>query len=74
MFDFVCLAAGATLRAAQALVQEESKIAINWCGGWHHAKRYSNKVLVIFSRSCTNMLSRNTEALNHIEETFLAVS
>ncbi|XP_071801605.1 histone deacetylase 8-like [Asterias amurensis] len=39
VFDFVCLAAGATLRAAQALVQEESKIAINWCGGWHHAKR-----------------------------------
>ncbi|XP_022100459.1 histone deacetylase 8-like [Acanthaster planci] len=39
VFDFVCLAAGATLRAAQALVHGESRVAINWCGGWHHAKR-----------------------------------
>ncbi|XP_035703317.1 histone deacetylase 8 isoform X2 [Folsomia candida] len=38
MIDFGQTIAGGTIAAAGALIQG-SKIAINWCGGWHHAQR-----------------------------------
>ncbi len=39
VFDFSCAIAGATLRGAQSLIDGECRVAINWFGGWHHAKR-----------------------------------
>lgn len=40
-YDFVCRIAGGTLTAAMLLCRKISRIAINWCGGWHHAQRYT---------------------------------
>ncbi|KAK9710654.1 Histone deacetylase domain [Popillia japonica] len=37
-YDFVCRIAGGTLTAAMLLCRKISRIAINWCGGWHHAQ------------------------------------
>lgn len=39
VYDFSCAVAGATLQAAQSLIDCECRVAINWFGGWHHAKR-----------------------------------
>lgn len=39
--DYVRTIAGASLTAAELLVQDRVSVAINWCGGWHHAKRDS---------------------------------
>ncbi|XP_064112963.1 histone deacetylase 8-like [Macrobrachium nipponense] len=41
MWMIVKQIAGGTLTAARALVSRETNIAINWCGGWHHAQRDS---------------------------------
>ena len=30
---------GASLTAAQSLISGDADVAINWPGGWHHAKR-----------------------------------
>ncbi|KAG1678678.1 Histone deacetylase 8 [Nymphon striatum] len=38
-YEYVKLMAGATLTAAQHLVDKTTQVAINWGGGWHHAKR-----------------------------------
>ncbi|XP_076304865.1 histone deacetylase 8-like isoform X4 [Tachypleus tridentatus] len=39
LLDLVAQVAGATLTAAQALLDGKCQIAFNWTGGWHHAKR-----------------------------------
>eukprot|EP00057_Strongylocentrotus_purpuratus_P033372 XP_791175.2 PREDICTED: histone deacetylase 8 [Strongylocentrotus purpuratus] len=39
VYDFVRLVAGASLSCAKALIQQKCRIAINWNGGWHHARR-----------------------------------
>ncbi|KAL1138657.1 hypothetical protein AAG570_008719 [Ranatra chinensis] len=39
IYDYVCAIVGSTLSAARALIRKEVDIAINWCGGWHHAQR-----------------------------------
>ncbi|XP_064627403.1 histone deacetylase 8-like [Lineus longissimus] len=39
VYEYASMIAGATLAAAAKLVNEECDIAINWHGGWHHAKR-----------------------------------
>ncbi|XP_066904585.1 histone deacetylase 8 [Halyomorpha halys] len=39
IYDFCCAIAGGTLTAARALCNKTVDIAINWCGGWHHAQR-----------------------------------
>nr|CAD7596540.1 unnamed protein product [Timema genevievae] len=39
IYDFVKTIAGGSLTAAQYLVDETANIAVNWCGGWHHAQR-----------------------------------
>ncbi|KAG7170980.1 histone deacetylase 8-like [Homarus americanus] len=39
LWTIVCQVAGASLTAARALTTCQAKIAINWCGGWHHAQR-----------------------------------
>ncbi|CAL8081068.1 unnamed protein product [Orchesella dallaii] len=38
MGEFASRIAGGTIAAAESLV-EGAKVAINWCGGWHHAQR-----------------------------------
>ena len=39
VFEYAVYVAGASVKAAQALMMGIADIAINWCGGWHHAKR-----------------------------------
>ncbi|XP_060688640.1 histone deacetylase 8 [Hemiscyllium ocellatum] len=39
VFDYAAAVAGATLTAAQCLIDKKCKVAINWPGGWHHAKK-----------------------------------
>ncbi len=39
MYDYATLVAGASVRAAETLLLGIADVAINWCGGWHHAKR-----------------------------------
>ncbi|XP_071078644.1 histone deacetylase 8-like [Haliotis cracherodii] len=41
VYEYAVLVAGATIRAAELLVDGSCDIAMNWCGGWHHAKRDS---------------------------------
>jgi acetoin utilization deacetylase AcuC-like enzyme len=37
LYDYATMTAGATLVAAECLLQETCRVAINWCGGWHHS-------------------------------------
>ncbi|KAH9499073.1 Histone deacetylase 8 [Bulinus truncatus] len=39
LFETASLISGASLTAAQQLLDGSADIAINWYGGWHHAKR-----------------------------------
>ncbi|XP_028338023.1 histone deacetylase 8 isoform X7 [Physeter macrocephalus] len=39
IFDYAAAVGGATITAAQCLIDGMCKIAINWSGGWHHAKK-----------------------------------
>ncbi|XP_061664346.1 histone deacetylase 8 [Syngnathoides biaculeatus] len=39
IFDYAAAVGGATLTAAQCLVDQTCRVAINWAGGWHHAKK-----------------------------------
>lgn len=39
VYTYVALTSGASLRAAECLLEGRSQVAVNWCGGWHHAKR-----------------------------------
>ncbi|XP_052590101.1 histone deacetylase 8 isoform X1 [Peromyscus californicus insignis] len=39
IFDYAAAIGGATITAAQCLIDGKCKIAINWSGGWHHAKK-----------------------------------
>ncbi|XP_021921351.1 histone deacetylase 8-like isoform X2 [Zootermopsis nevadensis] len=39
IYKFVQSIAGASITCAQVLVDGLARIAINWCGGWHHAQR-----------------------------------
>uniref|UniRef100_A0A4W3GS23 Histone deacetylase 8 n=1 Tax=Callorhinchus milii TaxID=7868 RepID=A0A4W3GS23_CALMI len=39
VFDFAAAVAGASLTAAQCLIDKTCQVAINWPGGWHHAKK-----------------------------------
>ncbi|XP_060065441.1 histone deacetylase 8-like [Ylistrum balloti] len=41
VFDYALSVGGATVSAAEELVQGRCDIAINWCGGWHHAQKDS---------------------------------
>lgn len=40
IFDYAAAVGGATLTAAQCLLDKKSDVAINWAGGWHHAKKW----------------------------------
>lgn len=39
IYDYAAAVGGATLTAAQCLVDQKCDISINWAGGWHHAKK-----------------------------------
>ena len=39
LFNIVSSIYGGTIQAARALAINRLKIAINWSGGWHHARR-----------------------------------
>jgi len=39
IYGFVETIAGASITAAQVLVDGLARVAVNWCGGWHHAQR-----------------------------------
>nr|KAF6435557.1 histone deacetylase 8 [Rousettus aegyptiacus] len=41
IFDYAAAVGGATITAAQCLIDGMCKVAINWSGGWHHAKKVS---------------------------------
>lgn len=43
IFDYAASVGGATLTAAQCLLDQKCDVAINWAGGWHHAKKYANR-------------------------------
>ncbi|XP_050352971.1 histone deacetylase 8-like isoform X2 [Nymphalis io] len=40
MYNIVSTIAGGSLTAAKCLVMNLADVAINWCGGWHHANKY----------------------------------
>ncbi|KAI5634065.1 histone deacetylase domain-containing protein [Phthorimaea operculella] len=40
MFELVSTIAGGSITAARCLVLGLADVAINWCGGWHHAHRF----------------------------------
>ena len=39
VFSYASSAVSGTLTAVDCLLKGETKVAINWCGGWHHAQR-----------------------------------
>ncbi|XP_063102161.1 histone deacetylase 8 isoform X3 [Cavia porcellus] len=39
IFEYAAAVGGATITAAQCLIDGMCKVAINWPGGWHHAKK-----------------------------------
>ncbi|XP_026509714.1 histone deacetylase 8 isoform X3 [Terrapene carolina triunguis] len=39
IFDYAAAVGGASITAAQCLMDGKCKVAINWPGGWHHAKK-----------------------------------
>ncbi|CAD7682179.1 unnamed protein product [Nyctereutes procyonoides] len=41
IFDYAAAVGGATITAAQCLIDGMCKVAINWSGGWHHAKNHT---------------------------------
>ena len=40
IYECISLVAGASLAAADSILTGEADVAINWNGGWHHAKRW----------------------------------
>jgi len=49
MYDPARLSVGATLRAVEAVVREGYRIAVNVCGGWHHAFEDKARGFCIFN-------------------------
>lgn len=39
IFDYAAAVGGATITGAQCLMDGKCRVAINWPGGWHHAKK-----------------------------------
>uniref|UniRef100_A0A8C3VZF3 histone deacetylase n=1 Tax=Catagonus wagneri TaxID=51154 RepID=A0A8C3VZF3_9CETA len=49
IFDYAAAVGGATITAAQCLIDGMCKVAINWSGGWHHAKNVLKEVYIAFN-------------------------
>ncbi|KAI9559333.1 putative histone deacetylase 8-like [Daphnia sinensis] len=41
LYDFIAVIAGGSVAGAKALVSGSVDVAVNFCGGWHHAQRDS---------------------------------
>lgn len=41
VYEYAALVSGATLQAAESLIDGTADVAINWYGGWHHGKKDS---------------------------------
>ena len=41
LYDFITTIAGGSVAGAKALVSGTVQVAVNFCGGWHHAQRDS---------------------------------
>lgn len=39
LYSLLCHMAGGSITAANSIISDNADIAINWAGGWHHAKR-----------------------------------
>ncbi len=39
VYDYRCAVAGASLSAAESILRGDTDVAINWYGGWHHARK-----------------------------------
>ncbi|KAK5875602.1 hypothetical protein CesoFtcFv8_026669 [Champsocephalus esox] len=39
IYDYAAAVGGATLTAAQCLMDQKCEVSVNWAGGWHHAKK-----------------------------------
>ncbi len=55
LYDFISVIAGGSVAGAKALVSGSVDVAVNFCGGWHHAQRdcasgfcYINDCTVIY--------------------------
>uniref|UniRef100_A0A1B0GEF2 Histone deacetylase n=1 Tax=Glossina morsitans morsitans TaxID=37546 RepID=A0A1B0GEF2_GLOMM len=84
--SYVCCIAGSTMTASDILVRyhKDNEIVINWCGGWHHARRdkatgfcYVNDIvlgLLVLAKKFTKILYIDLD--NHhgdaVEWTFAA--
>uniref|UniRef100_A0A8D0FTR5 histone deacetylase n=1 Tax=Strix occidentalis caurina TaxID=311401 RepID=A0A8D0FTR5_STROC len=49
IFEYAAAVGGATITAAQCLLDGKCKVAINWPGGWHHAKNVLKEVYAAFN-------------------------
>ncbi|XP_063102164.1 histone deacetylase 8 isoform X7 [Cavia porcellus] len=49
IFEYAAAVGGATITAAQCLIDGMCKVAINWPGGWHHAKNVLKEVYQAFN-------------------------
>ncbi|XP_065413258.1 histone deacetylase 8 isoform X4 [Chrysemys picta bellii] len=49
IFDYAAAVGGASITAAQCLMDGKCKVAINWPGGWHHAKNVLKEVYTAFN-------------------------
>ena len=48
IFETASLISGASIVAADTLISGQANMAINWYGGWHHAKRLDSFSLIVF--------------------------
>jgi len=47
LYDCVRHVAGGSLAAADCIISSTADIAVNWCGGWHHAKRCLVIIIIV---------------------------
>ncbi len=49
IYDVALLSMSATISAAEALIKNRANVAINICGGWHHAFEHKGRGFCIFN-------------------------
>uniref|UniRef100_A0A336MDH4 Histone deacetylase n=1 Tax=Culicoides sonorensis TaxID=179676 RepID=A0A336MDH4_CULSO len=57
LLNFIQTISGGTVSAVESILNNEANIAINWCGGWHHAQKdaasgfcYTNDIVLGIER------------------------
>ena len=61
MWDIVARVAGASLTAARCLSSGGWQVALQWCGGWHHAHRWGDAICFIILAGNIYYHSQNTK-------------